>query len=131
MGSKDYELGDTELEVLNHVWELKQASVADVLERIQEYRPLAYTTVMTILQKLDRKGYLEHHKEGKAFIYTPAETRARVRKGMASRFVDNVFGGSPFSLVQTLVKQERLSSAELEELDRLITRLKNQAQADK
>lgn len=124
MPAKKYELGDTELEVLNHVLELGEASVHDVLDRINKYRPLAYTTVMTILKKLAKKGYLSYEQDGKAYIYRPAQSKTAVRKGLLRRFVDTAFAGSPMDLVQTLVREEQLSSEDLEELDRLIARIK-------
>lgn len=130
MTRRKYDLGETELEVLNHVLELGEASVHDVLARINRYRPLAYTTVMTIMRKLERKGYLRHRKDGKAFIYSAAESRSSLRQGLLSKFLKSVFGGSALGLVQTLVTSEELSDEEVEELDRLVRVLKSDRASD-
>lgn len=65
-------LGDSEMEVLGHVWELKTATVAQVQERILKKRKVAYTTVMTMMQNLAKKGYLQYEKDGMSYVYSAA-----------------------------------------------------------
>ena len=116
-------LGETEMEVLHHVWDLGEATVADVRERILDDRDVAYTTVMTVLKKLAGKGYLTYHKEGRSYVYEPAEEPNAVQHSLLQRLMEKVFHGSPTALVQTLVQKENLSDAERRELKSLIDAL--------
>ena len=68
-------LGELESKVIRIVWDRQEASVRDVLASLSEGRKLAYTTVVTILDRLHKKGFLKRRKEGKAFLYTPRLTR--------------------------------------------------------
>lgn len=119
-------LGETEMEVLHHVWDLGEASVADVHERILDDRDVAYTTVMTVMKKLAEKGYLTYHKEGRSYVYEPAKPANEVQHTLLQRLMNKVFHGSPSALVQTLVRREDMSDDErsrirsiIEELDAL------------
>lgn len=122
-------LGETEMEVLHHVWDLGEATVSDVRERILEDREVAYTTVMTVLKKLAEKGYLEYHKEGRSYVYEPAEEPDAVQHSLLQRLMEKVFQGSPSALVQTLVQREELSDEERKEIKALIDALE-EAEAD-
>jgi BlaI family penicillinase repressor len=118
-------LGETEMEVLNHVWELGEASVSEVREKILENRKVAYTTVMTVLKNLANKNYLKYRKEGLSYIYSAAIHPEDVRYNLVDRLVDKVFHGSPKDLVQALVQHEKLSDSEREEIKRMIDKLES------
>lgn len=118
-------LGETEMEVLHHVWELKEASVAEVRERILENRKVAYTTIMTVMKNLADKGYLKYRKEGISYIYSPAKQPDDVRLNLINRLVDKVFKGSPTDLVQALVKGENLTEQERKEIREMIDKLED------
>ena len=123
-------LGETEMEVLHHVWDLGEATVADVRERILEDRDVAYTTIMTVLKKLADKGYLTYHKEGRSYVYAPAQQPNEVQHSLLRRLMEKVFHGSPSALVQTLVQQEDLSDAERREIKNIIDALEASEQSD-
>jgi predicted transcriptional regulator len=116
-------LGGTEMEVLRHVWALGRASVRDVHDRVQADRPLAYTTVMTVMKNLAEKGYLRYEAEGTAYLYSAARPPEEVQGSVLSGILDKVFGGSAPDLVQTLVQREALSAADLAEIRRLLDTL--------
>ena len=127
MAKKRYTpLGDTELELLQHMWDLRQASVADVHARVLEDRDVAYTTVMNVMKKLADKGYLEYERQGVAYVYRLARTPQQVRASILAEIVDKAFSGSPVSLVQTLVKRGELSAEERSEIVELIENLRDQ-----
>jgi predicted transcriptional regulator len=113
-------LGETEMEILHHVWQMKNATVGDVLERIQRERPVAYTTVMTVMRNLADKGYLAFEKEGNSYVYTPLKPAAEVQRSLVRDLVSKVFRGSPTALVQTLVSDENLSEEEISRIRTLI-----------
>ena len=123
-------LGETEMEVLHHVWDLGEATVADVRERILENRDVAYTTIMTVMKKLAEKGYLDYHKEGRSYVYQPAQEPNEVQHSLLRRLMDKVFEGSPSALVQTLVKREDLSNDERAEIRALIDALDEDTETD-
>ncbi|MCC5915322.1 MAG: BlaI/MecI/CopY family transcriptional regulator [Balneolaceae bacterium] len=113
-------LGETEMEVLNHVWSLGEASVAEVRELILKDRKVAYTTVMTVMKNLADKKYLKYRKEGLSYIYSAAIKPEDVRYNLVDRLVDKVFHGSPKDLVQALVQNEKLSDDERKEIKKMI-----------
>lgn len=113
-------LGETEMEILHHVWDLGLATVADVRARILETREVAYTTVMTVMKNLADKGYLQFEKEGVTYVYSAARPPEEVRHSLVDDLVRKVFDGSPLALVQTLVRAENLTEAERQDLKRLI-----------
>ncbi len=119
-------LGETELEVLQHVWALGEATVADVHGRIAAARPIAYTTVMTVMKNLAEKGFLAARREGTRDHYRAARSQAHVQQGVVRTLLDALFGGSPVALVQALVRQEPLTEAEVAALHRLIDGLEKE-----
>lgn len=119
-------LGETEMEVLHHVWDLGEATVSDVRGRILEDREVAYTTIMTVMKKLAEKGYLDYHKDGRSYVYQPAQTPTEVQHSLLHRLMEKVFQGSPSALVQTLVQRENLSEAERTEIKALIDALEEE-----
>lgn len=85
---RQHALGELECSVLEHVWSLKEATVHDVLGRME--RPLAYTTIMTTLDRLYRKGLLVRLKRGRAFVYGPACSKQDVQREIARELVNEI-----------------------------------------
>jgi predicted transcriptional regulator len=102
------------------VWRMKDASVRDVYETLRERRPVAYTTVMTMMNTLETKGYLKKELDGRAFRYRPAVAERRVVGTMVREFVERVFDGGAAALLTHLVTETELSDDERRELRRLI-----------
>jgi BlaI family transcriptional regulator, penicillinase repressor len=113
-------LGAQELAIMKVVWRLKDASVRDVYEDVRQRRPVAYTTVMTMMNTLETKGYLKKQLDGRAFRYRPALPEQRVVGAMVRDFVDRVFDGGAAALLTHLVSESSLSDKERQELRRLI-----------
>lgn len=102
------------------IWRLEKATVRDVYEVLRDSRRIAYTTVMTMMNILETKGYLKKEKEDRAYLYRPAKAERKVISSMVREFVNRVFDGAPRPLLQHLVKDGRLSDEERRELMRLI-----------
>jgi BlaI family penicillinase repressor len=117
-------LGAQELAIMKVVWRLKDVSVREVYETLRERRPVAYTTVMTMMNTLEGKGYLKKELDGRAFRYRPAVPERRVVTRMVKEFVERVFDGSTAPLLAHLVTSTELSDEEREELRRLIDEAK-------
>lgn len=120
-------LGKTELEVLHIIWDLKEASVNDVHERILKKRKVAYTTIMTVMKNLSIKGVLQFRKQGRTYIYkaTKNQDPEIVKKKLLHLTLDKVFNGSASQLIQTLVQSEDISKKELAEIKDLIDNIKD------
>lgn len=105
-----------ELEIMKVVWRTGRVSVRAVYEALREKRPVAYTTVMTMMGVLLRKGHLKVQREGRAHVYTAARPQQRVLRDMVREFLTRVFNGSAEPLVQHLVRDGRLSETELRDI---------------
>ncbi|MBD3852008.1 MAG: BlaI/MecI/CopY family transcriptional regulator [Acidobacteria bacterium] len=113
-------LTDAELEIMHVVWELDGGTVRQVYEILNQQRPLAYTTVMTMMNILEEKGHLTRRKEGRAYRYQPVRPKSQVISGMVDDFVGRVFEGSAAPLVVSLVKDKKISKKDLDEIARMI-----------
>ena len=91
-----------ELLCLNALWTLGEANVRDVQEIVVRTRPLAYTTIMTVLDRLVRKGKLTRRKQGRAFVYRPETSREEMRRAAVRELVEALFEGSEPELIAFL-----------------------------
>ena len=118
---KSKTLTDGELRIMEVLWACGTASVKDVTERLAETdQPVAYNTVLTMLRILAQKGYVDHHKQGRAFIYQPVVNRAQARKRVLDDLLGRFFNNSPALLVQNLLDREDVDADELARLKRRI-----------
>ena len=103
------------------VWDRNRVTVRDVYEAVLARRQVAYTTVMTMMNILEQKGFLKKTAgEDRAFVYEPARSRKSVMREMVNEFIDRVFGGSANPLMVHLIEDEHVTSKDLDELRRLI-----------
>jgi predicted transcriptional regulator len=109
-----------ELEIMKVVWAGGSATVREVYESLRARRRIAYTTVMTMMNVLERKGHLRKRTEGRSFRYQPARPRAQVVKAMVRDFLDRVFGGQAAPLLVHLLEDRQVSDEELRDLARRI-----------
>jgi BlaI family transcriptional regulator, penicillinase repressor len=107
-----------ELEILKVLWEYGPSSVTDVHKQIKpsDGKQPAPNTVQTLLRIMETKGLVTHQLEGRSFIYQPMYSREE----SAARFLDRVFDGAASQLVQSLLKAEKISPEELEQMRSLI-----------
>lgn len=113
-------LTEVELELMNIIWKLGEATVADVLGKLPPNRKLAYTSVSTILRILEGKGVLEARKAGRGHRYCPRIVKEDYEAASLRHLVDNVFDGTPSSLVRCLLEQSELSGEELASIRNLL-----------
>lgn len=117
-------LTNTELEIMQVVWDLGEASVRDVHEILQNHKQVAYTTVMTMMKILEEKGHLIKAKQGRAFIYCPVRPKQQVVSTMLNDFLNRVYEGSAGDLVLNLIKDKKLSKQELQKISKIIKETK-------
>jgi predicted transcriptional regulator len=118
------QLTPLELEIMKVLWETGPANVQTVQQNIG--RPLAYTTVQTMLNVLHRKGHAKRTLKLKAYFYRPAVSRSEVVSSAVGDVVDKLFGGSATSLVMSLVETKKLSREELAHLRGIIEEAENE-----
>ena len=95
-------LTPAEFELMEVLWTLGEGSVRDVWDLVAKRRKIAYTTVMTVLDKMRRKGALGQTKKGKAFIYTPLLGREEALQRIVLHLAESYFGGSPAAVAATV-----------------------------
>jgi predicted transcriptional regulator len=100
-----------ELLCLKSLWSLGEGSVKDVQQLVTQTRPLAYTTIMTVLDRLVRKGKVSRRKVGRAFIYTPEASRDEMRRTAIAELLDGFFDGSERNLIAFLEPPETRAAA--------------------
>lgn len=118
-------LGETEMEVLNHVWDMGEATVKQVRKQILKKREVAYTTIMTVMKNLAEKGYLKYRKDGVTYVYSPAQEPESVRSNLIKDLMTKVFKGSPKEMVQALVNSEDLTEKDLTEIKSMINEMED------
>lgn len=115
------ELSDLELAVMDVVWELGESSSAEIVERFQARRPLAATTIRTVLASIEKKGYLERVPTvERGLRYRPRVGREAVAGRSLRKLVSSLFGGSPRHAVAYLLRESDMDDADLEEIGRMI-----------
>jgi predicted transcriptional regulator len=113
-----------ELACLKALWSLQEGNVKDVQRIVAQSRPLAYTTIMTVLERLVRKGKLTRRKVGRAFVYSPEASRDAMRRVAIHELLESFFDGSEAELMRFLhaVEQPSLPApARVEEPGRIDT----------
>ena len=107
---------EVELELMNIIWQLNQASVKDVISKLPEDRKLAYTSVSTILRILEQKNILTSIKQGRGHIYCPNIEKAEYEQKTLNHVAQNLFDGAPLSMAKALLKSKDLQPCDILEL---------------
>lgn len=117
---------ESELEILQVLWEKQKATVREVHETLAQTKDVGYTTTLKLMQIMYEKGLVRRDESSKTHIYEPLASREKTQKQLVSRMVDTLFQGSPAQLVMQALGQHKTSAGELEEIQRLLDNLKNQ-----
>ena len=117
-------LTEAELRLIEVLWERGPSTVNEVADAVSGSTPLAYSSVLTTLRILERKGYLRHVKEGRAFVYEPIIGRGEASRSALRHVLSRFFGNSPELLVLNMLEDEEIDHKELERLKSLIERSK-------
>ncbi|HLI86094.1 MAG TPA: BlaI/MecI/CopY family transcriptional regulator [Bryobacteraceae bacterium] len=101
-----------EMLCLRALWTLREGNVNQVRALVAQHRPLAYTTIMTVLERLVRKGKLKRRKAGRAFLYAPEASRDTLRRAAIRELVESLFDGSEEDLIRFLQGEAATAPAE-------------------
>ena len=115
---------ELELQVLSVLWERGPCTVRVVMAALPDGKARAYTSVLSVMQVMERKGLLAHSHKGNSYIYKPCVSRETVMGPLMGQLVSNVFGGSRVSMVQSLLGSGKLSDEEMAELEEFLERKK-------
>ena len=107
-----------EMDVMNVLWRLGSGTVSEVRKGLRD--KLAYTTVLTILRTLEKKGHISHEEEGRAHRYVPLVEKAEAQEGAVRRVTRKLFSGSPELLMAHLIQEKGLSEDQLRRLKALV-----------
>ncbi len=113
---KSLTMTDGELRLMRVLWDKGQATVGEVVEALKSRPKPAYNTVLTLLRIMERKGYVSHRKDGRAFIFSPKIARADASRSALHTLVNRFFDGSPRLLILNLLDDEELSPEALKQL---------------
>ena len=120
------DLGELQRTALETVWELGEASVHEVRERLNRSKQLAYTTVLSAMQKLEKAGWLDHRAQGKSYVYYATQTRDQAGAGSVRRLVKRLFDGDALAMFSHLIRTSDLSEEDLQELRKMINEKKQE-----
>jgi len=121
------ELTKAEEQVMQILWQLKEAIVKDIIEEMPEPKP-AYNTVSTVVRVLEGKGFIDHKAYGNSHVYFPLISDAEYKKFTFDKMMKNYFSNSYQSLVSFIVDEKNISVKELDELTSSIDKLKSKQQ---
>jgi len=111
-------LGELQHAIMSVLWRRGEATTGDVHEALRAERGLAFTTIATMLRKMEDKGVVAHRTEGRQFVYRPTVTESQVRRSMVGELVERLFAGDPKALVAHLVSEHELDADEIRDLQR-------------
>ena len=117
------ELTKAEEQVMQILWQLKEAIVKDIIEQMPDPKP-AYNTVSTVVRVLEGKGFIDHKAYGNSHVYYPLITDDQYKKFTFDKMMKNYFSNSYQSLVSFIVDEKKMGLKELDELTSLIDQLK-------
>ena len=122
------DLGELQRAVIEIVWKLGRANVHEVREHLADRKKLAYTTVLTVLQKLEKCGWLTHKNQGKSYVYLPTATREQAGAKSLRKFIKHVFDGDAVLMFQHLIRETNLKDDELRTLRQMIDQKRKEKQ---
>jgi predicted transcriptional regulator len=117
--NRTYRLGDLQLQIMKILWRAGPLGVAEVHAQLKG-EPLAYTTVATMLRKMEVRQLVRHRQEGRRFVYEPLVDSQEVTRSMATDLVDRLFAGSLTDAMSHLLETRDVSRRELVRLEQLI-----------
>jgi BlaI family penicillinase repressor len=115
-------LTELELELMNVLWRKGRATVQEIREALADDRPLAYTSISTMMGILEKKGYAGHEAVGRTYVYSPLVERVKAQRSLVQNLLSRVFHGSPALLMLNLIANEEISTSELDHVERAIDR---------
>ena len=112
--------GRQQLRIMQVLWEKGRATAREITDAMNHTKPMAHSTVQTLLRTLEKKGAVAHEVDGRTFVFRPLVQPEEVRQKVTRECIDFAFDGSPGGLVSYLLQNERIPHEELERIRRQI-----------
>ena len=126
MDKKPIKPTESELEILNILWEKGEATVREVHEELSKHKDAGYTTTLKLMQIMFEKRIVTRDDSSKTHIYAPAITREKTQEHLVGKMINSLFAGSPGQLVMQALGNHQASPEELDEIQKLLDNLKKQ-----
>jgi len=118
--SETIRLSEVQLALMRVLWRQGEATIAQVCEAVSEERRLAYTSVATMLKRLEQRGVVTAHKVGREWVYRPCVSESVVRRSMVGELLSGLFAGDASALMSHLVEQETIAEEDLDKIRQLL-----------
>ncbi len=113
-------LTEAELRLMDVLWKKEAATVSDVVAALPHNESLAYSTVLTTLRILERKGYVSHEKEGRAYVYQPVVGREDARRSVVRYMMSRFFNNSAEALMLNILENEAVDPEVLKRMKQMV-----------
>lgn len=115
-------LSDLQLAIMRALWNKPNSTTAEVVEAVRKNRPLAHTTIATLLTRLEKRGLVEVNREGRQLCYRALFSENQIKKSMVSDLVSSLFMGNTSALLSHLFREQEFDEDDLEAIRRMIER---------
>ena len=113
-------LGHLQQAVMLTVWEMGEATVQQVLDRLTQERPLRYMTILSVMRRLEKAGWLEHRTEERTYVYRATSSHEKEAGRSLSHFVNRLFRGDSRLMMQCLIENQELTDEDLKAISKMI-----------
>ncbi len=122
--NKVFKLGELQLKIMKILWEREETDVGEVHKALSKEGTRAYTTIATMLRKMEARGLVSHRLEDRKFLYRPAVKAGEVARSLSAHLLERLFEGSLADMVAHLLTTGQVSREELNRLEKLISERK-------
>ena len=111
---------DLEMQILSVLWDRGASTAREVLELMPDGKKRAYTSILSVMQVMEKKGLLKHTNRGVAHVYSPAVSKKKIIRPFMRKVLNEVFGGRPSAMMQALITETAVSDTELARIQKLL-----------
>jgi predicted transcriptional regulator len=112
------------MQILSVLWDRGASTAREVLEAMPDGKRRAYTSILSVMQVMEKKGLLKHTNRGIAHVYRPALSKKKIIRPFMAKVVNEVFGGRPSAMMQALLTETPVSDDELAQIHELLRQVK-------
>ena len=116
---------DLEMQILSVLWDRGASTTREMLEAMPDGKKRAYTSILSVMQVMEKKGLLKHRNRGVAHVYSPAVSKRKIIQPFMRKVINEVFGGKPSAMMQALLTDTAVSNTELTQIHKLLNRANN------
>ena len=117
---KDVKPSDLEMQILSVLWENGDMTVREVLEAMPDGKKRAYTSILSVMQVMEKKGLLKHSTRGTAHVYKPAVNKKKIIQPFMKKVLNEVFGGKPSAMMQALFTETPINDKEMAQIQEIL-----------